>query len=125
MTEYKKTTRLPPAPRSRGGRVSRYYDGPVPTTRHIGQVLPLLLHTIGKQYQDRPDLIMAAWPNVIGTKLAPMTQAISFNEGFLVVKVNNSTLYSLLNQSDKPRLIKNLRDKFPQTMIKSIVFQLG
>ncbi len=125
MPEYKKTTRMPPAPRSRGGKVSRYYDGPVPTTRHIGQVLPLLLRKIGKQYQDRPDLILAAWPDVVGAQLATMTRAVSFNEGFLVVKVSNSTLYSLLNQNDKPRLIKNLRDKFPQTMIKSIVFQLG
>lgn len=102
-----------------------HYDGPIPTTRHISQVLPRILHDIGKRYQDRPDLVLAAWPDVIGEKLAPMTQAISFSDGFLVVKVNNSTLYSLLTQNDKPRLLKNLRDKFPQTTIKSIVFQLG
>lgn len=101
------------------------YDGPLPTTRHISQVIPRLLSDIGKRYQDRPDLIMAAWPEVIGQQLAPMTQAVSFQNGFLVVKVSNSTLYSLLCQNDKPRLIKNLRDKFPHATIKSIVFQLG
>lgn len=104
---------------------SRHYDGPIPTAKHISQVLPRVLQNIGKRYQDRPDLILAAWPQVIGQKLAPMTHAVSFNEGFLVVKVSNSTLYSLLSQNDKPRLIKNLRSKFPQVMIKSIVFQLG
>ncbi len=103
----------------------RYYNGPIPTTRHISQVLPSLLRNIGRKFQDRPDLVLASWPDVVGQKLAPMTQALSFSDGFLVVKVNNSTLYSLLTQNDKPRLIKNLRDKFPQTMIKSIVFQLG
>lgn len=102
-----------------------HYDGPIPTTRHISQVLPGILHDIGKNFQNRPDLILAAWPDVIGQKLAPMTQAVSFSDGFLVVKVHNSTLYSLLAQNDKPRLLKNLRDKFPQTTIKSIVFQLG
>lgn len=102
-----------------------HYDGPLLTTRHISQVLPSVLKDIGKVYHDRPDLVLAAWPDVIGQKLAPMTHAVSFNEGFLVVKVNNSTLYSLLTQNDKPRLIKNLREKFPQTTIKSIVFQLG
>lgn len=102
-----------------------HYDGHLPTTRHINQVLPRILHDIGKRYHDRPDLVLAAWPDVIGSKLAPMAQAVSFCDGFLVVKVNNSTLYSLLSQNDKPRLIQNLRDKFPQTVIKSILFQLG
>ncbi|MCC5832617.1 MAG: DUF721 domain-containing protein [Chlamydiales bacterium] len=102
-----------------------HYDGPIPTTRHISQLLPRILNDIGKLYHDRPDLVLAAWPDVIGQKLAPMTQAVSFSDGFLIVKVNNSTLYSLLTQNDKPRLLKNLRDKFPRTTIKSIVFQLG
>ena len=83
------------------------------------------MREIGKKYQDRPDLVMASWPDVIGSELAPMTKALSFSEGFLIVRVNNSTLYSLLSQHDKPRLIQNLRNKFPQTTIKSIVFQLG
>ena len=106
-------------------RRSRYYDGPISTTRHISQVLPRVLNEIGKRYQDRPDLILAAWPEVIGQKLASQTRATSFSNGFLIVKVHNSTLLSLLTQSDKPRLIKNLRDKFPHVMIKSIVFQMG
>lgn len=103
----------------------RYYDGPLPTSRPITRLLPALLQEIGKVYQDRPDLILAAWPDVVGPQLASMTQALSFKEGFLVVKVQNATLYSLLCQYDKPRLIKNLRDRFPHTMIKSILFQLG
>lgn len=106
-------------------RQLRYYDGPIPTTRHISQVLPSVLRDISQNFHDRSDLILAAWPEVVGEKLAPMTQALSFREGFLVVKVKNSTLYSLLSQSDKPRLIQNLRQKFPHVTIKSIVFQMG
>ncbi len=93
--------------------------------RHIGELLPRVLQDIGKLYRDRPDLILASWPDVIGSKLAPMTKAESFQEGVLWVRVMNSTLYSLLNQNDKPRLIKNLRDRFPNTMIKTIVFRMG
>ena len=95
------------------------------TTRHIGELLPQVMQDIGKLYQERPDLILASWPDVIGSKLAPMTQALSFQEGVLFVKVMNSTLHSLLSQHDKPRLIKNLRDRFPKTMIKTIVFRMG
>lgn len=104
---------------------SRGSDSTSVTTRHIRHVLPRLLESIGKLYQDRPDLILAAWPEVIGQHLAVMTQAMSFKEGILTVKVKNSTLYSLLSQNDKPRILKNLRDKFPQTVIKTIIFKMG
>ncbi len=103
----------------------RRYDGIRSSIRHIRQLLPIVMKEIGRRYQDRPDLVLASWPAVIGSKLAPMARAVSFCEGILVVKVNNSTLHSLLSQNDKPRLIKNLRERFPQTMIKTIVFRLG
>lgn len=106
-------------------RANRYYDGPLPTSRHIRNLLPRFLEDMGRKIDERPDLILAAWPEVIGQQLAPMTQAISFLEGVLVVNVKNSTLYSLLSQNDKPRLIKNLRDKFPGTLVKTIFFRLG
>ena len=108
-----------------GKRLPRYYDGTLPRAHHIRQLLPRFLEDIGKKLQERPDLIVASWPEIIGYQLSPMTQAVSFIDGVLLVKVSNSTLYSLLNQSDKPRLIKNLRDKFPGTMIKTIFFRLG
>lgn len=103
---------------------ARYYDGPLLTARHIRQLLPRFLEEVGRLYHNRPDLILAAWPEVIGSRLAPMTQPISFQEGVLIVKVGNSTFLSLLTR-DKPRLIKNLRDKFPGTLIKTILFRLG
>ena len=103
----------------------RRFDSTKKTTRHIGELLPQVMQDIGKLYQERPDLILASWPDVIGSKLAPMTQALSFQDGVLTVKVMNSTLHSLLSQNDKPRMIKNLRDRFPKTMIKTIVFRMG
>lgn len=106
-------------------RLSRNYNGTLPTTRHIQQLLPRFLEDIGRKFSDRPDLIVSAWPEIIGSQLAPMTQAVSFSDGVLTVKITNSTLYSLLIQNEKPRLIKNLRDKFPGTMIKTIFFRLG
>ncbi len=94
------------------------------TSKQISQILPRLLNRIGKRYQDRPDLVLNSWPAVIGPKLAAYTRAVSFQEGVLVVHVKNSTLYSLLSQHDKPRIIQNLREKFPHTTIKTVVFRL-
>lgn len=95
------------------------------TLHHIQNLLPKILNQIGKIYHDRPDLILASWPDVIGPKLSSMTQALSFSEGVLLVLVKNSTLYSLISTYEKPRLLKNLREKFPGTTIKSIRFRLG
>jgi hypothetical protein len=106
-------------------RLARCYDGSATTTRHLRHLLTRYLEDIGRKFDDRPDLVMAAWPEVVGSQLSQMTHAVSFIEGILTVKVNNSTLYSLLSQNDKPRLIKNLRDKFPGTLIKTISFRLG
>jgi hypothetical protein len=65
------------------------------------------------------------WPDVIGPKLASMTQAHSFVDGVLLVKVKNSTLHSLLSQNDKPRILNLLRKRFPNVEIKTIYFRIG
>lgn len=95
------------------------------TSHHISELLPKFLEEMGGMYHGRPDLVLAAWPEVIGASLAPMTQAVSFVDGVLVVKVRNSTLYSLLVQNERGRLMKSLREKFPKTEIKTLHFRLG
>ena len=109
----------------RVSRTPRYYDGVRPTSRQIRHLLPEILGQIGAEFQERPDLILAAWPEIIGEKLAPQTQAISFHEGILTVKVKNSTLLSLLSQHERPRLLKSLQQKFPSITIKGIAFRIG
>jgi len=89
------------------------------------ELLPEVLRQIGAVFEERPDIVLAAWPEVIGEKLAPMAQAVSFYNGILVVKVKNSTLYSLLSQRDRPRILRSLRSRFPRTKILNIVFRMG
>lgn len=109
----------------RNRRKSEGYNGTENTTSELSDLLPRLLAEIGHAHKERPDLVMLAWPEIIGKKLAPMTKALSFVDGILLVKVNNSTLYSLLSQQEKGRLLKSLREKFPSAGIKTIVFRLG
>lgn len=110
---------------SSSGRTPKNYDGTGLTTRRVGEVLPSVLEKIGDSFKDRPDLILASWPEIIGTKLAPMTQAVSFNNGVLVVKVRNSTLHSLLNQYEKGKVLASLRQKFPRVNIINVIFRIG
>lgn len=106
-------------------RTPKGYDGTKLTTHRVSDLLQVVLGQIGEVYCERPDLVLAAWPEVIGAKLAPMTEALSFIDGVLVVKVRNSTLHSLLSQNDKPRIVQSLRLKFPNISIKNIVFRMG
>ena len=106
-------------------RTPKDYDGTDPTGKQIQQLIPNFLRHLSESYKDRGDLILVAWSDIIGPKLAPMTKAVSFEEGVLHVKVKNSTLYSLLSQHEKTRLLKCLKDRFPSVMIRNIVFRIG
>lgn len=106
-------------------RTPRNYDGTELTSHQLHEVLSSVLSRVSEVYQDRPDLVLAAWPNIIGSELAEMTQAISFENGVLQVKVRNSSLYSLLSQRDKPKILTALRQQFPKIPIKNIFFRIG
>ncbi|MBS3904979.1 MAG: DUF721 domain-containing protein [Simkania sp.] len=106
-------------------RTSRNYDGTRPTGQEIKKLLPELLGRIGAQQRERPDLVLAAWPEIIGPRLASYAEAVSFREGILIIKVKNSTLYSLLSEHEKPRLLKSLQEKFPSVTIKNLIFRIG
>jgi len=108
-----------------GRSTPRNYDGTGVTSHKVGDLLPALLSRLSAVQQDRPDLVLAAWPEVIGPKLASMTQAVSFVEGVLVVRVKNSTLHSLLSRHDKYRILAAIRQKFPKAGIQNIVFRIA
>lgn len=95
------------------------------TTRDLSAVLTKVLTNINARQKERPDLIMAYWPQVVGPTIAPLTRAVSFQEGVLTVKVKNSTLFSLLSLEEKFRILAALRQKFPNVTLSDISFKIG
>ena len=81
-------------------RTPKNYDDIEPTGKVLSSLLPEWLAKASFRFQDRPDLILLAWAEIIGEKLSPMTTAVSFINGILTVKVKNSSLYSLLVQHE-------------------------
>jgi predicted nucleic acid-binding Zn ribbon protein len=106
-------------------RTPKNYDGTRVTTRKMSDLLSAVLEKIGENYKEHPDLILAAWPAIVGPQIASMTQAMSFNDGVLIVKVKNSTLHHLLSQKDRYRILNTLRMKFPKVSINNILFRIG
>lgn len=93
--------------------------------RHIRSVLPKLLSQIAGSVEQGGEAVLAIWPELVGPKIAPMTQAVSFVDGILTVKVRNSSLYSLLEVHEKKKLIQALRKRLPTLKIYNIVFRVG
>jgi len=105
-------------------RTPRNYNGTSLTTHRVGDLLSDVLSGINNVYQKRPDLIVKAWPEVIGPKLAPMTEALSLDEDVLIVKVKNSTLHSLLTR-DKFHILRAIKQRFPKANIRNIIFRIA
>lgn len=106
-------------------RTPKNYDGTRVTTHQVSDLLPKILGGMGDKFKERPDLILEAWPGVIGPTFATVTKAVSFNDGVLIVHVKNSTVHSLLAQHDKFTILQALRSKFPKATIKNIIFRIG
>lgn len=83
------------------------------TNKLLVNLLPKMLERIVAIQKDRPDLIVSAWREIIGKDLAVMAKAIGFEKGVLMVKVSNSTLYSLLAQHEKNVYCKCCVKNFP------------
>jgi dsDNA-binding SOS-regulon protein len=110
---------------SKRRRKPRHYDGVQTTTHSVKDLLHTAMTDLRNKHRERPDLILASWKEVLGEKLASMTEAVSFLDGVLLVKVKNSTLHSLLELHEKAKCLKCLRQKFPNVPINNIVFRIG
>lgn len=85
-------------------------------------LLPEIMAEIGKNAKDPKAEIYQFWFELIGEKMGPFTEPVSFFDGVLTVKVKSSTLYSLLAVHEKMRLLNKLQEKFS---IRNLVFRVG
>src|SRR5437879_368022 len=79
-------------------RTPRNYSGVVNPAKKMTDLLPDVLNDLGRKAKDPREEVFRFWNELIGEKMAPMAEPVSFVEGVLTVKVKSSTLYSLLCQ---------------------------
>jgi hypothetical protein len=101
------------------------HDQPNRSGRTIRELLPLVLRQIGRRVNGDREVVLAAWPEIIGSQFAPMARAASFEEGVLTVVVTNASLFSLLAYRDRKRLLQALREKLPNVEIKHLNVRIG
>jgi hypothetical protein len=103
-------------------RTRRNFDGTAPTGKKIGDLLPQILVDIGGRVADDQEAIFRRWFFLIGEKMAHLTQPLFLKNGILTIKIKSATLYALLCQHEKSRLLKDLQANF---QIRDIVFRIG
>ena len=103
-------------------RTKRNFNGTEPTGKKIGDLLPQILAGLGRPAEVERDSLFSFWMSLLDGKAAGLTQPVSWKNGVLTVKVKSATLYALLCQHEKPRLLKALQGRFP---VQSIVFRIG
>ncbi len=106
-------------------RTLKNFDGTEPTGKSIDRLLQTILADLNKQAGRQGNEVLSGWAEVIGPKFAKLTEAAAIQDGVLTVKVKSSTLYSLLCQHEKPRLLARLQELFPLAGIRDIVFRIG
>jgi len=106
-------------------RIPKNYDGNRPTGRQIRELLPKILGKLSNQYHEKFYQLVWDWPSIVGEQIGKMTRAVSYESGILKVYVSNSTLYSLLVEHEKPRLINIYKKKFPKACFRDIFFKIG
>ena len=106
-------------------RIPKHYNGSKPTGRHIKELLPEIMTQISGKIDENPREVLDVWAELVGPKISKMARAVSFDSGVLKVKVENSTLYSLLTLHEKERLLKDLRKRFPKINFRNILFRMG
>ena len=106
-------------------RTPKNYDGDQPTGRQVKDLLLKIMAQITGKFDESPREILDSWPEIVGPEIGKMSRAVSFDSGVLKVKVDNSTLYSLLTLHEKERLLNKLRKRFAKVTFRSILFRIG
>lgn len=103
-------------------RTPRNYSGTQNPAKKVSDLLPEIASDIARKASLPDEAIFQFWNELMGEKMASMTEPVSFVEETLTVKVKSSTLYSLLAVHEKAKLLASLQKKFS---IRNIVFRVG
>lgn len=111
--------------KARNSRLPKGYDGTGATNSSLSDLLARALERLSQHRGAEPAAVLAAWPEIVGPQYAALARAVSFVDGVLTVKVANATCYSLLCQYEKGKILGRLRQRFPASSIKNVLFRMG
>jgi len=90
--------------------------------RNIGTVLETLISELGIEKKIKGHQVVALWEEIVGEKIAKVTEAHKVDDGVLFVKVKNSAWRNELTMK-KLEIIKMINDKVKRNTVSDIVFR--
>ncbi len=103
-------------------RTKRYFDGTGVTGKKISELLPEILGGLAPKGTDEREALWRLWMDLLGEKMGTLTQIVSWKNRVLTIKVKSATLYALLAQREKGRLLQEIQKKFA---VQELVFRVG
>ncbi|WP_213357720.1 DciA family protein [Chlamydiifrater phoenicopteri] len=95
------------------------------TIKHMSHVLSKYLEDLEKLRKTDPQQLIKAWHAIMDPKYKGMTAAVGYQDEELLVKVSNSSLFSILKQTNQKSLLEQLKTLSPRTPVKKIYFLFG
>ena len=95
------------------------------TTKKLVDLLGPVFQNISSIYSNHLENFIRDWPKILGKDYASMTEIIGYKKGILIIKVKNSSLYSLLYHHKKQEILKQIYKNYPKWDVKDITFKMG
>ena len=101
-------------------------DPPRPDrTQSTADLLPNVMQKLGLKERLQETEILAAWKSLVGEFIAAHSCPISLRAGVLFVRVLQPALHYQFEQISKAEILRKLKQRFGQKIIRDIRFRIG
>jgi len=90
--------------------------------QHLGAILDEMIRRFGWEKRVKEWQALSLWPEVVGAKVAKVTEPLRVRDGILFVKVSSGTWRNELHFYKK-RIVAKLNDQIGTELIRDIILQ--
>jgi len=102
------------------------FDPPRPDrTQSTADLLPKVMQKLGLRERLHENEVMATWAKIVGEFIAAHSSPVSLREGILYVRVLQPALHYELEQVSKIDILRKLKQRFGNKVIRDIRFRIG
>ncbi|PYK32375.1 MAG: hypothetical protein DME57_00085 [Verrucomicrobia bacterium] len=88
-------------------------------------VLPKLMQRLGLKERLQETEVLEAWSNIVGTFIAAHSSPVALRERVLYVRVLQPALHYELEQIAKIDIVRKLKQRFGEKIIRDVRFRVG
>ena len=88
-------------------------------------LVPKLMQQLGLSERLRENEVIDAWKSIVGEFIAAHSCPISLRGGVLFVRVLQPSLHYQFEQISKAEILRKLKQRFGQKIIRDIRFRIG